>query len=61
MKKKYICPQMIVAQLDVCKMIAQSGFTPDESLEGFDGYGGNTSDQDADARITVPNAWEEGR
>lgn len=60
MKKKYICPQMIVAQLDVCKMIAASGLTPDESLEGIDGYGGNTSGIDADARITVPNAWEEG-
>ena len=58
MKKKYICPQMIVAQLDVCKMIAVSRFTSD-SLEGIEDYGGNTSGKDADARIIVPNAWEE--
>ena len=59
MKKQYICPEMIVVQLDVCKMIAVSGLTPDESLEGIDGYGGSTSGKEADARITVPNAWEE--
>lgn len=59
MKKQYICPQMIVAQLDVCKMIAVSGLTSDDSLEGIEDYGGSTSGKEADARITVPNAWEE--
>lgn len=60
MKKQYICPQMTVVRVEVQQLIAHS-------IEGLDGMenggdaGSSTGDgsKDADARITVPNAWEE--
>lgn len=57
MKKQYIRPGVTVVRLEIQQLIAQSPLT----TSGLDGVtnGGNTSGQDADARITVPNAWEE--
>ncbi len=58
MKKQYICPEVTVVRVESQQLIAQSPLT----TSGLDGVtnGGDASNQDADARITVPNAWEEG-
>lgn len=64
MKKQYICPEVTVVRVETQQLMVNSPLTT-SSLDGFGEYGGDagssTGDgsKDADARITVPNAWEE--
>lgn len=59
MKKQYIAPEITVVELSLLDgLLTVASYQGEKVLES----GGNASEKgilDADARITVPNAWEE--
>lgn len=59
MKKQYIAPEITVVELSLRDgLLTDASYHGEKVLES----GGKASDnniKDADARITVPNAWEE--
>lgn len=60
MKKQYIAPKITVVELSLLDgLLTDASYHGEKVLES----GGKASERDifdADARITVPNAWEEG-
>ncbi|MBR4708493.1 MAG: hypothetical protein IKP30_00080 [Bacteroidaceae bacterium] len=60
MKKQYIAPKITVVELSLLDgLLTDASYQGEKVLES----GGKASDNEiisADARITVPNAWEEG-
>lgn len=59
MKKQYIAPEITVVELSLLDgLLTVASYQGEKVLES----GGKASEEgifDADARITVPNAWEE--